>query len=216
MSYLEKDGSGYSPFALRDSWGDEIGSTMIDEMMVAEKTRVAGGVFNGTTPDTNFYTGEILYTNKRVQFYIDKVLVYTFTQTTEVICGTRHLRAFAQNTNTGVGSVCSMYIQVMSIITWGNTKTQPKYHFQQGLTAGVLLKTGIGSLHSTVLSTISNNATVTLYDGTSTAGTVIWTTGPMAANTTPFQVPFNTGLQFINGLYLTVTAAACGCLVMYE
>jgi len=318
-----------------DSWGDEIGSTMIDEMMIAEKSRIAGGVFNGTTPDTNFYTTvlnangtanisnsvldcatttnsgsssfvytntigryisgnmnhmrgifrvgdtgvanntrqigctalsdladsfyfqlsgttfsivanttglaqikvdngsfngdnltyqitntfhtwEILYTNKRIQFYIDKVLIHTLTQTTLPICGTRHLRPFIQNFNTGIGTVAHLYTQVLSILSWGNIKTQPKYYLQQGLQTGVLLKYGIGLLHSIVISGVTNNATVTLYDGTSTAGTPIFTSGAMTNQTVPFVIPFNTGVQFINGLFLTVTAAACNCLVMYE
>jgi hypothetical protein len=318
-----------------DSWGDEIGSTMIDELMVSEKNRVAGGVFNGTNPDTNFYTTttnangtatisnsvidlatttdsgssvlvytksvaryiggsmnhmrgifrvgdtgtanntrmigctendtlansfyfqlsgsvfsivaktngladinidngsfngdlatfpltdtfhtwEILYTNRRIQFYVDKVLIHTLTQTTSVICGTRHLRPFMKNINTGVGSVTHLYCQVLSVLTWGNTKTQPKYYFQQNITAGVLLKQGIGSLHSLVISGVVNNAVVTLYDGTSTAGTVIWTSGAMTNQTIPFDVTFNTGIQFTTGLFLTVTVANCNCMVMYE
>jgi len=318
-----------------DSWGDEIGSTMIDEMMVSEKNRVAGGVFNGTTPDTNFYTTslnangtatisnsvlnlatttdsgssalvytnsvaryiggsmnhlrgiiriggtsytnntlrfgatssssladsfyfqvqgsvlsicakttglndikidsgsfngdsptytltsnfatvEIIYTNKRIQFYIDKVLIHTLTQTTSVICGTRHLRPFAQNINTGVGSAANLYIQVLSILTWGNTKTQSKFYFQQGTTAGVLLKNGIGSLHSLNLSGVNNNATVTLYDNTSATGTIIYSTGAMGAQTIPINVSFNTGIPFINGLYLVISGANCNCQVMYE
>lgn len=320
---------------IMDSWGDEIGSTMIDELMVSEKSRVAGGVFNGTTPDTNFYTTvlnanatatisnsildlatttdssssalvytnsiaryiggnmnhmrgvfrvgdlgktnntrrigctatstladsfyfqlsgttfsivanttgldqikidngsfngdqttypitdtfhtwEILYTNRRIQFYVDKVLIHTLTATTSPICGTRHLRPFIQNFNTGVGEVAHLYTQVLSILSWGITKTQPKYYFQQNTTAGVLLKVGIGSLHEIVISGVVNNSVVTLYDGTSTSGSIIFATGAMSNQTVPFSVPFNSGLQFVNGLYLTVTAANSNCLVIYE
>jgi len=318
-----------------DSWGDEIGSTMIDEMMVSEKRRICGGVFNGTTPDTNFYTTvasangtatisnsvidtkvtadsgsnvlvytntvgryiggnmnhlrgifrvgdtgktnntrqigvtalsdladsfyfqlsgttfsivanttglaqikidngsfngdnlsylidtnfhtwEILFTNKRIQFYIDKVLIHTFTETTTPICGTRHLRPFIRNTNTGVGSEAHLYCQSLTILSWGSIKTQPKYYYQAGTTAGVLLKTGIGSLHMLNISGVVNNATVTLYDGTSTAGTVIYSSGAMTNQTIPLTIPFNDGIQFANGLFLTITAANCNAQVIYE
>ena len=34
--------------------------------------------------------------------------------------------------------------------------------------------------------------------------------------TIPFDIPFNSGLQFTTGLFLTVTAANCNALVLYE
>ena len=318
-----------------DSWGDEIGSTMIDELMVSQKNRISGGVFNGTTPDTNFYTTvanangtatiansildtkvttdsgssilvytntvgryvggnmnhlrgifrvgdtgktnntrqigvtaladladsfyfqlsgttfsivanttglaqikidngsfngdittypmttnfhtwEILFTNKRIQFYIDKVLIHTLTETTSPICGTRHLRPFIRNTNAGVGSETHLYCQALTMLCWGSIKTQPKYYYQAGTTAGVLLKTGIGSLHMLNISGVVNNATVTLYDGTSTAGTVVYSSGAMTNQTVPLTVPFNDGIQFSNGLFLTITSANCNAQVIYE
>lgn len=327
--------NGEQKTKLFDSWGDEIGSTMIDEMMVAEKRRIAGGVFNGTTPDTNFYTTsinanatatisnsvldcattvdsnssvlvytssvgryiggnmnqlrgifrvgdlgiennirqigctaladlvdsfyfqlsgttfsivanttglsqikvdngafngdalsypltntfhtwEILFTNRRIQFYIDKVLIHTLTQTTQPICGTRHLRPFIRNANTGVGSVTHLYTQVLSLLSWGITQTQPKSYYQEGQTAGVLLKVGVGSLHSLVISGVVNNALVELYDGLNTSGTKIWSSGAMSNQTVPFSIPFNTGEQFVTGLYLVKSGANCNTKVFYE
>lgn len=318
-----------------DSWGDEIGSTMIDELMVSEKNRICGGVFNGTTPDTNFYTTalsanatatisnsvldlatttdsnssvlvytnslgryiggnmnhlrgifrvgdtgvanntrrigctslsdladsfyfqlsgttfsivanttglsqikidngsfngdattyqitdtfhtwEILFTNKRIQFYIDKVLVHTLTETTSPICGTRHLRPFIQNFNTGVGSVTHIYTQVLSLFSWGNIKTQPKNHYHEGTTTGILLKNGVGSIHSIIVSGVTNNAVVDVYDGTSTAGTKIWSSGTMSNQTVPFVIPFNSGSQFNTGLLIVKTGANCNTMTNYE
>lgn len=318
-----------------DSWGDEIGSTMIDELMVSEKNRIAGGVFNGTTPDTNFYTTvlnangtatisnsvldtkvttdsgssvlvytnslgryiggnmnhlrgifrvgdtgkanntrqigvtydstladsfyfqlsgttfsivanttgldqikidngsfngdnlsytldtnfhtwEILFTNKRTQFYIDKVLIHTLTETTFPICGTRHLRPFIRNANTGVGSEAHLYCQAITLLTWGNNKTQPKIHYHEGTTTGVLLKYGIGSLHEIVISGVVNNATVELYDGINATGTKIWSSGAMTNQTVPFQIVFNNGIIFQNGLYIVKSAANCNTQTIYE
>ena len=318
-----------------DSWGDEIGSTMIDEMMVSIKSRIAGGVFNGTTPDTNFYTTvlsanatatisngvldlatttdansssliytntigryiggsmnhlrgifrvgdtgvanntrqigctalanladsfyfqlsgttfsivanttglaqikidngsfngdqssytltdtfytwEILFTNKRIQFYIDKFLVHTFTQTTFPICGTRHLRPFMRNVNSGVGSVAHLYTQVLSMLTWGETHTQSKSHYHEGQTAGVLLKNGIGSIHSIVISGVTNTANVDIYNGINATGTKIWSSGSMSNQTIPLTVTFNTGEQFNTGLFLVKNGANCNTKLFYE
>lgn len=317
-----------------DSWGDEIGSTMIDEIMTAEKSRICGGVFNGTTPDPNFYTTtlsnatatisnsvldlattttsgsngivytnslgryiggnmnhlrgiyrvgdtgvannvrqigctslsdladsfyfqlegttfsivanttglsqikinngsfngdaatypitntfhtwEILFTNRRIQFYIDKTLIHTLTQTTDPICGTRHLRPFIRNANTGVGSVTHLYTQSLSLVTWGKTKTQPKYYYRDTTTAGVQLKVGIGSVHMINFGGVSNGAIITLYDGTSTAGAVIYSTGVMGPQTVPTNVPFNDGVVFQNGLFLVIGGANANCQVIYE
>lgn len=318
-----------------DSWGDAIGATIVDELMVAEKTRLVGGIFNGTTPDTNFYTTtlvgngtanitnsvlnlattidsnssamvmtkskaryyggnmnqlrlvarigdlgqtnntrmigvtedstlansvyiqlngttfsivaktnglpdikidngqfngdvstfnlttnfytfEFLYTTKKIQIYVDGILLHTLIQTTNPICGTRHLRAFMKNTNTGIGSITNMYVESLTISTWGKNKTQPKYLLLEGLNAGILLKTGIGALHTINLSGVQNNANVTLYDGTSTAGIKIYTTGTMGAQTTPLNIIFNDGINFENGLFVTITGANCNAQIIYE
>jgi len=327
--------NGEQKTKIMDSWGDEIGATMIDEMMVSEKNRVSGGVFNGTIPDTNFYTTvlnangtatisnsvldcavttdansssmvytntvgryiggnmnhlrgifrvgdtgvvnntrqigctaladladsfyfqlsgttfsvvanttglaqikidngsfngdqpsytmtdtfhtwEILFTNKRIQFFIDKFLVHTFTQTTSVICGTRHLRPFIRNINTGVGSVAHLYTQVLSMLTWGETHTQSKSYYHEGQTAGILLKVGIGSVHSIVISGVTNTANVDIYDGLNATGTKIWSSGSMSNQTVPLTITFNTGEQFTTGLYLVKNGANCNTKLFYE
>lgn len=181
---------------------------------------VNNGSFNGTvssyTLDTNYHLYTINYVNGLFKLYIDDVLIHTFKETTTIICGTRHLRAFSQNINTGIGSSCNIYCRFMTIVMFGNRKTQPKYYFQSGTTAGILLKTGIGSLHSIVLSGIVNNAVVTLYDGLTTGGSVIWSSGSMTNQTVPFVIPFNDGIQFLDGLYLTITVANCNAQVIYE
>jgi len=320
---------------LFDSWGDEIGSTMIDELMVSQKKRIAGGVFNGTTPDTNFYTTvvnsngtatisnriidlatttdsgssvivytnaigrfiggsqnhlygtfrpgdtgvanntrqigvtalsdladslyfqlsgttfsivanttgldqikidngsfngdattypitntfhtwEIIFTNKEISFYIDKHLVHTLTETTFPICGSRHLRPFMRNTNTGVGSVTHLYASTLELLTLGETHTQSKPYYHEGQTTGILLKTGIGSIHSLIISGVVNNANVDIYDGISTAGTKIWSSGAMSNQTVPFDITFNTGDQFTTGLFIVKNGANCNTKIFYE
>jgi hypothetical protein len=322
--------------AIRDSWGDTIGSTMTDQLMVSIPTRLSGGVFNGSAPDTNFYestivangnatitgntlcltttvdsgssiqanakslarymgasmnsfrsiiklgdtgtanntrqwgvyngltftdgfffqlsgttfsivsrtgssdvpvnsgsfngdviswtvdtnfhTYEILYTNKVIEFYIDSVRIHSIRETSTSICNTRHFKPFGKNTNTGVGSVCNIYCQVISISRFGASSSQAKTYFQQGTTAGVQLKIGPGAIHILNISGVVNSSVVTLYDGTSTAGTVIWASGSMSNQTVPFGVPLDSsgGTAFENGLFLAITGAASNCFVKYE
>lgn len=182
--------------------------------------KVDNGSFNGDdanyTIDTNFHTWEILFTNKRIQFYIDKVLIHTLTETTFPICGTRHLRPFIQNINAGVGSVTHLYTQALTMLTWGNTSTQSKSWYQEGQTTGTLLKVGIGSLHSLVISGVTNNANIDIYNGTSTAGTKIWSSGAMTNQTVPLTITFNTGDQFPDGLFVVKNGANCNTKIFYE
>jgi hypothetical protein len=182
--------------------------------------KIDNGSFNGdqlTYPMTDtFHTWEILFTNKRIQFYIDKFLVHTLTETTFPICGTRHLRPFIKNTNTGVGSVTHLQTQVLSMLTWGFTHTQSKSHYHEGQTTGILLKYGIGSVHSIVISGVTNTANVDIYDGLTTAGTKIWSSGAMSNQTVPLTITFNTGEQFTNGLYIVKNGANCNTKLFYE
>lgn len=42
----------FEAIRIKDSWGDKIGSTMLDQLMVAEPHRISGGVFNVGTDTT--------------------------------------------------------------------------------------------------------------------------------------------------------------------
>lgn len=166
--------------------------------------------------DEIYHLYTINYINGGFRCYIDDVLIYEFKETNRIICGTRHLRAFSQNINTGIGSVCHLYGRFMTILMYGNKKTQPKSFLIEGLNAGVLLKVGIGSLHALNLSGVTNLANVTVYDGLNATGTKIYTTGAMGPQTAPLQVQFNDGINFENGLFVTITGAACNAQVIYE
>lgn len=338
----EKLGSYFNEIRITDSWGDEIGSTMLDQLMVAEPHRLSGGVFNGTTPDTNFYiatttangtttisnslldlattadsgssaklhsgslaryvganmnafrsitrlgdigavgntrqwgvingsgrdvfssftdgfyfqlstttfsicsltvgvqscvssgsfngevttwipdinfhTYEILYTNKRIDFYIDKVYVHGFTQTTSVIAATRHFKPFSSNVNTGVGSVTHLYNQVITISRYGSAVTQAKTVFQAGTTAGILAKNGPGAIHKLIIANVTVNSVITIYDGLSTAGTVLWTSGTMESKTSPYYIDLDGvgGMNFETGFFFTITGANANLLIKFE
>lgn len=183
---------------------------------------INSGSFNGSvtswTVDTNFHTFEILYSNKSIYFYIDGVYVHSIVETTAAIAGTRHFKPFIANVNTGIGSVCYIHSQVLSITRYGQAVTQAKTYFQEGTTAGVQLKIGPGSIHLLNISAITNNSVITLYDGTSTAGRRIWSSGTMSSQTIPFAVPLDSagGTPFEDGLFLVITGANSNCFVKYE
>lgn len=164
--------------------------------------------------DTNYHIYQILYINGGFEFYIDNIRVYKAIETNRILCGTRHLKAFASN----AGKAKNMYIRFLTIIMHGQRKTQPKYSFNQrsGTDIGRLLKTGIGSLHAIVLSGITNGCIITLYDNTTATGNIIWTSGSMGPQTAPFEISFNDGIQFENGLYVSITGANGNIMVLYE
>ena len=335
MSYWKK-------IRILDSWGDDIGSTLTDQMMVAESHRLSGGVFNGSTPDTNFYiaevsangtgsvingtlelktsadsgssikahaqslarytggvmnafrtiarfgdtgtinntrqfglingngrgvistftdgfffqlnnttfsivsrtnnsdvlvnsgsfngeistwtvdtnyhTFEIFYTNKVIDFYIDKIYIHRITQTNARICNTRHFKPFGFNFNIGVGSVCSLYSDTISINQHGTPVSQAKTDFQTGTTTGKLLKVGPGAIHRIIISGVTNSANVDIYDGLNATGYKIWSSGSMSNQTVPFNIDLDSagGTAFETGLYLVINGANCNVLSKYE
>jgi len=185
-------------------------------------TVVNSGSFNGTvaswTVDTNFHTFEILYTNKVIEFYIDDVRIHSITETNVGICNTRHFKAFGSNVNTGVGSICNLYCQVISISRHGTATSQAKTYLQEGTTAGVQLKVGPGAIHLMCLSGVSANSVVTLYDGTSASDRKIWTSGVMLQKSDPFFLSLDStgGTPFDFGLFLVVSGAASNAFIKYE
>lgn len=195
-------------------------------MLAGVETKIDSGSFNGNgskvnqsySLDLNYHTFEIYYTNRKVMFVIDSVPIHTITATTTPLTGTKHLRGYASNINTGVGSVTHIYSESMTVSRFGKPTSQPKYYFQQGQTAGVVLKTGPGSLHSLNISGVTNNSVVTVYDNTAASGAIIYSTGSMSNSTIPLTVPLDGdgGVQFQNGLTLVITTANSNCLVRYE
>lgn len=125
----------------------------------------------------------------------------------------KYLFTFNHRTVEGVN-----YADVISISQYGNPVSQAKWYFQQGTTTGVLLKNGPGSIHGLVISGVNNNATITMYDGTSSSGTTLWASGAMGAQTIPFDLDLNGagGIPFDTGLFLVISAANCNCGVKYE
>lgn len=80
----------------------------------------------------------------------------------------------------------------------GNLSTAPAAgtaHNFAAVSAGVAVKTGPGVLQSLTVNTAATGAgTVTLYDGTSTAGTKLATVSTLALASLSFNIAFTLGL----------------------
>jgi len=177
---------------------------------------INNGSFNGDgtkvnqsySLDTLYHTFEIYYTNKRKMFVIDGTPIHTIVNTTTKACDTLHLKPYLSNINTGVGSVCTIDCDVMTISRLGVISSQPK---AVNLTSGsTLLKIGPGFLHQIDINSLDSKI-ITVYDGTSNAGTTIGIVDTNKANIGPIltNIPFN------NGLYITLSGAT-NITIVYE
>ncbi|MGE5438060.1 MAG: hypothetical protein ACM3O3_12675 [Syntrophothermus sp.] len=183
-------------------------------------TQVNNGSFNGYTAtytvNTNVQTYEIYWTNSKVYFIVSGELLHTVSATTTTWSDSISLPIRAENSNNVSGSSSvGLNIRTSAIHKLGAEQSQPTSKYQSGTTAGVVYKYGTGNLHGLVVSNVSNNSVVTLYDNTSATGTIIWSSGTMGAITTPFQIDFF-NLPFSNGLTLVISTANCNVTTIYE
>lgn len=185
---------------------------------------ISSGSFNGNlgstyTPTTGVYhTYEIMWSGSRTTLLIDGEVLHTALLSTTPLTGTLSQYIFMDNVNSSnITSNNTITCRTSSIRRLGNLQTQTLSKYQSGTTAGVICKYGPGNLHSLVISPTTNNAVVTIYDGTTTGGTVIWASGSLntSTSTNPFSLDLG-GIPFYNGLFFTITVANCNLLVIYE
>ena len=181
---------------------------------------VASGSFNGEvstyTMDTNVHAFEIHYFVMQAQFYIDDVLIHTFTPTTANLSGDFTLPICWNSVNTAAGVTSGVIEGWAAVIRrMGRDVTQPTSFRQSGTTAGQVLKRGPGALRSLSISNVSINSAITLYDNTAASGTVIWSSGTLPALTQPFDIDLH-DVQFQTGLDLVIATAASDVVVIYE
>lgn len=181
----------------------------------------SNGSFNGQYGST-FLVGtvshffEIVYQPRQVIWLADNKIIHTLNANAATWTGNLHLNIWLSNYNTnGLASNVVLQTRLAVIARFGIPETQVDGYFQQGLTAGVQLKYGPGNVGKITFSGVTNNAVITLYDGTSTAGSVIFSTGTMGAQTAPFNADGDYE-AFNNGLFLTVTGAAANAWVHFD
>lgn len=184
-------------------------------------TKVSSGSFNGVlgsavSMDTSANTWEIYWTNSKVYFVKNSKLLHTVSADSGTWSNNVHLPIRLENVNfAGSTTATSMNVRVATITRLGRDLTQPNSYYQSGQTTGVQLKIGPGNMHGLVISGVINNSVITLYDGTSTAGNTLWSSGTMGANTTPFALPL-WNMPFFTGLHLVISGANSNAAVVYE
>ena len=183
-------------------------------------TPVSNGSFNGRyggtyNLDINMHKFEITYNTTHVFFFVDNVLIHTVHALTTTWSSTLNLPVRFENFNANGGTTnCTMEMCAGAIAKMGTQTTQPRSFFQSGVTTSTV-KIGPGNLHGLVLSSITNNAVVTLYDNTSATGTILWSSGALVQNGLPFNIDMK-GVSFNTGLTIAVTGAATSVMVMIE
>lgn len=182
-------------------------------------TCVAQASWNGGntfTLDTNANTYEIYWTNKTVYFTINDALAHKVTASAATWTDTVNLPVYLQNGNdSGAVSVNHLYARVASISRLGPLETQVMTNYTTGQTTGKILKIGAGNLHTISIGGVANTSNVTIYDGVSTGGTVIWSSGSMPNGTNPFTLDFS-GAPFFTGLFIVISAANSNVQISYE
>lgn len=182
-------------------------------------TTVSSGSFNGNygpsyTLDTAYHKFAIEWGPKGVFFYIDGILLHKDSAGHRSNFLSLPIR-FENNNSNGLTTDVVLDVLASAIVRYGSLITNPTSHFESGQIAAQVLKYGPGAVRGLVISNIDNNANVILYDNTAASGTVIWNSGQMPSNATPFDIDMH-GLPFSTGLTLAITTADCDTLVVYE
>lgn len=200
-------------------------SLSVCTLKASTPTCVASGSLNGYegsvfVMDTNTHVYELEPTPQAVYFLIDGELIHTAPSATAFFptswTSTLDLPIRFENTNSG-GSTTNVTMNALVgvALRLGIADAQPQTFYQAGTTAGVQIKLGAGNLRNGLISNVANAAVITLYDGTSTGGRVIWSSGTMGAQTQPFPVPFDKG-PFTTGLFLSITGATANFYITFD
>lgn len=161
-------------------------------------------------------TYEIYWTNSSVWFVINGVLKHQVIASGATWSNTVSVPIRMENANiNGSTTDVSMYCRTATIYRLGELTTQPRDKFRSGTTTGIVCKYGAGNLHGGVISNVTQNSVVTIYDSTEASGRVIWDSGAMGSQTIPFDIDFH-DIPFSKGLTFAITGANCNLFLAYE
>lgn len=160
---------------------------------------------------------EIHYTNNYLNYVIDGASVYVVNTNNIQWSQTIHLYGFisnicSDNSNAGYVLVC----RSLNISRLGPLHGQNDSYFISGSVTDTVLKYSCGLINSITICNISNNSNISLYDGISTAGNLLFSTGALASTKVPIYIKFAHGIPFNTGLCLSIQTSASNCLIEYE
>lgn len=167
---------------------------------VVRKTNSPTTVATLSAPTTNVTSYEIYITNTKVYFVINGVLVATHTASTATWADTLNLPVRIDNINSGSTTNSTISVRAATITRLGKLQTAPITKNITGVNSSQILKYNAGMLHSIIIGTPVNNATIAIYDNvTGTGNPMMLLTLP--AQSTPFVItasmPFQTGLNIV-------------------
>lgn len=167
---------------------------------------VNSGSFNGEvktyTLDTSPHNYEIVYQVAGVWFFVDGVLLHKISLASGIIpmSGDMALTTSAAASNSASGTTsASLEIWAMSIVRFGSAEPGPQY-FHIASAATNVIKIGPGTLqHVNVNTAGSNNFSLTIYDNTSAAGSIIAIVNSnTAVATLDYSTDFSNGLTVVS------------------
>ena len=189
----------------------ELAGTTLSACVIKTGSRTA--VATLTAPTTNVSSYEIYITNSKVYFTIAGALVATYNATTTTWADTLNLPVRIDNINSGSTTNSTILVRVATIARLGKLETAPTFKNITGVTTSQILKYNSGMLHSVLVGTPVNNATIAIYDNVSGTGNpIMLLTLPNSA--VPFvleeSIPFGTGLNIVP------SSATLNITIIYE
>ncbi len=164
-----------------------------------------GATYTLTTTNTLY---EIVWTNSKVYFIVNDVLLHTWNADAQTWAGSMSHHVYLANINSGNNTIVTMSVRQASISRLGPLNTSSTYRRLTGA-ATTVLKYSPGTLHRVILAS-TGGTSIQLYDNTAAGGTVIalLTTGAIAS------IAFDT--EFYNGLTAVTVGAGCDITIIYE
>ena len=176
---------------------------------------VASGSFNGTVSsyamNTDKHAYEIVYFLENAQFFIDNVLVHTFTPTTSPMSATCTLPVSATVVNTGTTSA-SLEMWAGMILRMGRSESAPRVVYVAGAGTAQILKNGPGTVRHIIVSNGTGIGTMLLYDALSATNQIMGITIP--ANQGPSGLTCD--LDYYTGLTYTITGTNMQTTFVFE
>ena len=182
-------------------------------------TLVSSGDFNGTLGASwepapgSHHLLSIEYTPLMTAWYVGGRLLHT--KTIPHLSDTLTLPITIENINTTNNTDIDFQCVGAYIARQGELETSPTSKYQSGTTAEVICKRGAGVIRGIVLSAITANAVLIIYDGTVAAGSVIWNSGSMGNKIEPYHIDFF-NLPFSTGLSFAITTQDANMIIIYE
>jgi len=182
---------------------------------------ISSGSFNGNlgsvwTPTAGtHYKLTIEFTPLGAFWYVGARLLHKIQSAR--LSNTLTLPVTIENRNEGSTTDVEFECDGAYIARQGELITNPTSKFipSAAVPSTTICKYGAGTLKGIVLSEIESTGVVNIYDGITTGGTLIWSSGSLPAKQEPIDIAFY-NIPFSDGLTINITTDPVAVLVAYE